>query len=153
MAAPILQHESRPLRRNDVLEGHAPFHLNFFCKRCSQFPSTYICICNRVRSVSFSDGEFRDHDIIFRDETDLVFCFLSCLVKFPALEANSWQTRAIECVFFSFFFPESYRFSIFSWSNAHTHTNKEGPNTRGKAERRQRYDLIRDMTWFVHRVN
>ena len=44
---------------------------------------------------------------------------------------------AIECVFFSFFFP-SYRFSIFSRSNAHTHTNKEGAKTCGKAKRRQR---------------
>ena len=80
--------------RNDVLEGHAPFHFNFFLQKMFarltlQFPSTYICICNRVRSVSFSDGEFRDRDMIFRDETDLVFCFLSCLVKFPALEVNS----------------------------------------------------------------
>ena len=46
-----------------------------------------------MRSVSFSDGGLRDRDIIFRDETDLVFCFLSCLVKFPELEANSWQRR------------------------------------------------------------
>ena len=53
-----------------------------------QFPSTYICICNHLRSVSYSDGEFRDRDVIFRDETDRVFCFLSCLVKFPALEVN-----------------------------------------------------------------
>ena len=44
---------------------------------------------------------------------------------------------AIECVSFFFFFS-SYRFSIFSRSNAHTHTNKEGAKTRGKAERRQR---------------
>ena len=52
-----------------------------------------------MRSVSFSDGGLRDRDII-RDrdiysemKTNLVFCFLSCLVKFPALEANSWQRR------------------------------------------------------------
>ena len=44
---------------------------------------------------------------------------------------------AIECVSFFLFFP-SYRFSIFSLSNGHTHTNKEGAKTRGKAERRQR---------------
>ena len=43
---------------------------------------------------------------------------------------------ANECVFFSIFFP-SYRFSIFSRSNAHTRTNKEGAKTHGKAERRQ----------------
>ena len=84
-----------------------------------------------------------DRDIIFRDETDLVFCFLGCVVTFPAREANSWRRRASSnpgnwvCVFFSFFSP-SYRFSIFSRSNAHTHTNKEGAKTRGKAERRQR---------------
>ena len=40
------------------------------------------------------------------------------------------------CLFFFFF--SSYRFSIFSRSNAHTHTNKEGAKTRGKAKRRQR---------------
>ena len=45
---------------------------------------------------------------------------------------------AIECVCVFFFFSPSYRFSIFSRSNAHTHTNKEGAKTRGKAERRQR---------------
>ena len=65
-----------------------------FARLILQFPSTYIYICNRVRSVSFSGGELSDRDIIFRDGTDLVFCFLSCLVKFPALEANSWQRRA-----------------------------------------------------------
>ena len=111
-----------------------------FARLTLQFLFTYICICNRVRSVSFSNGGLRDRDIIFRDETDLVFCFFSCLVKFPAREANSWRRRASPnpgnwvCVFFS----PSYRFSIFSRSNAHTHTNKEGAKTRGKAERRQR---------------
>ena len=41
-----------------------------------------------------SDGGLRDRDIIFRDQMDLVFCFLGCVVKFPAREANSWQRRA-----------------------------------------------------------
>ena len=101
--------------RNGVLGGHAPSHFNFFLQKMFarltlQFPSTYICICNRVRSVSFSDGEIRDRDMIFRDETDLAFCFLSCLVNIPALEANSWQRRASSnagnwvCLLF-FFFP------------------------------------------------
>ena len=49
-------------------------------------------------------------------------------------ESEYWQLS--ECLFS--FFPRSYRFSIFSRSNAHTHTNKEGAKTRGKAERRQR---------------
>ena len=47
-----------------------------------------------MRSVSFSDGGLRDRDIIFRDQMDLVFCFLGCVVKFPAREANSWRGRA-----------------------------------------------------------
>ena len=77
-------------------------------------------------------------------KTDLVFCFLSCLVKFPAREANSWRKRASSnpgnwvCVSYFSFFSPSYRFSIFSRSNPHTHTNKKGAKTRGKAERRQR---------------
>ena len=41
-----------------------------------------------MRSVSFSDGGLRDRDIIFRDERELVFCFLGCAVTFPAREAN-----------------------------------------------------------------
>ena len=50
-----------------------------------------------MRSVSFADGGLRDRDIIFRDETDLAFCFNSlaaCVVRFPAREANSWRRRA-----------------------------------------------------------
>ena len=116
-----------------------------FAQLTLQFLFTYIFICNRVRSVSFSNGGLRDCDIIFSNETDIahVFCFLSCLVKFPAREANSWRRRSSPnpgnwvCVFF-FFSSPSYSFSIFSRSNAHTHTNKEGAKTRGKAERRQR---------------
>ena len=114
-----------------------------FARLTLQFPFTYICICNRVRTVSFSDGGLRDRDIYSEMKTNLVFCFLSCLVKFPAHEANSWRRRASSnsgnwvYVFFPFFSP-SCRFSIFSRSNAHTHTNKEGAKTRGKAERRQR---------------
>ena len=73
---------------------------------------------------------------------DLVFCFISCLVKFRHAKLTAGgegrvRILAIECVSF-FFFSPSYRFSIFSRSNAHTHTNKEGAKTRGKAERRQR---------------
>ena len=113
-----------------------------FTRLTLQFPFTYICICNRVRTVSFSDG-VRDRDIYSEMKTNLVFCFLSCPVKFPAREANSWRRRASSnsgnwvCLF-SFLFPPSCRFSIFLRSNAHTHTNKEGAKRRVKAERRQR---------------
>ena len=51
------------------------FSAKMFARLTLQFLFTYICICNRVRSVSFSNGGLRDRDIIFRDETDLVFCF------------------------------------------------------------------------------
>ena len=124
------------LWRKDFLEGHAFFYFNFFCERwlhdsvTLQIPCTYICICNRVRSVPFSDGGLRDRDIIFKDETDLVFCFLSCLVKFPALEANSWQRRASS----NPGNPGVSSFSIFLRSNAHTHTKKES-KVRRHAER------------------
>ena len=42
----------------------------------------------------FSEDGLRDRDIIFRDQIDLVFCFLGCVVKFPAREANIWRRRA-----------------------------------------------------------
>ena len=48
--------------------------------------------------------------------------------RVPVLEIE------LVCVFFS----PSYHITIFSRSNAHTHTNKEGAKTGGKAERRQR---------------
>ena len=97
-----------------------------------------------MRSVSFSDGDLRDRDIIiFRDRNDLEFCFLGCVVKFQhgeqltAGEERRGQILAIECVSLFPFSPSS-RFSVFSRSNAHTHTNKEGAKTRGKAKLRQR---------------
>ena len=100
--------------RTDVLEGHTPFYLiNFFLQKMFarltlQFPFTNICICNRVRTVSFSDGGLRDRDIYSEMKTNLVFCFLSCLVKFPAREANSWRRSPSSnpgswvCLFFFF---------------------------------------------------
>ena len=44
------------------------FLQKMFARLTLQFPSAYICICNNVRSVSFSNGGLRDRDIIFRDE-------------------------------------------------------------------------------------
>ena len=80
-------------------------------------------LCARERDVWIRGS---DRDIIFRDETDLVFCFLGCVVTFPARESNSWRRRASShpgnwvCVFFSFFFP-SYRFCFF-YDQTHTLT-------------------------------
>ena len=87
------------------------FSAKMFERLTLQFLFAYICISNRVRSVSFSNGGLSDCDIIFRDETGLAhaYCFFSCLVKFPAREANSWRRRAGPNpgnwvgVFFSFF--------------------------------------------------
>ena len=111
--------------------------------------SFYLYLYLKAREKCFfSDGGLRDRDIIFRDETDLVFCFLGCVVTFPAREANSWRRRATSnpsnwvCVFFSFFsFPTVLAF-FFLRSNAHTHINKEKAKTCGKAERRQRVASI-----------
>ena len=63
------------------------------------------------------------------------FCFRHA--KLTAGGEERVRILAIECVSFLIFSP-SYRFSICSRSNAHTHTNKEGAKTRGKAERTQR---------------
>ena len=49
---------------------------------------------------------------------------------------------AIECLSFCLFFSPTYRLRVFLRSNAHTHINKEGAKTRGKAERRQRAALF-----------
>ena len=97
------------------------------------------CICNRVRSVSFSDGGLRDHS-----EMKLILYFVSLAAwltfrhaKLTAGGERRVRILAIESLsFFLFFFP-SHRFSIFSRSNSHTHTNKEGAKTHGRAERRQ----------------
>ena len=81
--------------------------LIFFCKRYLHDELhffTFICIWNRVRSVSFPDSGSRDRDIIFRDRTYLVFCFLGFLVKFQVREAN-------KCVYLS-----ANRFSM-AWEN------------------------------------
>ena len=49
------------------------FSAKMFARLTLQFLFTYICICSRVRSDSFSNGGLRDRDIIFRDETDFFF--------------------------------------------------------------------------------
>ena len=140
------------------------FLQKMFARLTLQFPCTYICICNRVRSVSFSDGEFHDHDIIFRDETDLVFCFLSCLVKFPALEANSWQRRASlnpgnwVCLSLAFFHDQTHTLT----QTRKVRTHAERP--KGDREQFASLDfwikcftrgvhLVSNMIWFVHRIN
>ena len=89
-------------------------------------------------------------DIIFRDETDFVFCFLGCVAWLGFRHANLTaggeervRILAIACVSFSLVFlslPTVLAFFFcffFLRSNAHTHINKEGANTLGKAERRQ----------------
>ena len=63
-----------------------------------------------MRSVSFSDGGLRDRDIIFRDETDLYFVSLAAWLSFLHAKLTAGgegrvRILAIECVFFSFFFP------------------------------------------------
>ena len=60
---------------------------------------------------------------------------------------------AIECVSFFLFFPHPTALAFF---HAHTHTNKEGAKTNGKAERRQRavrFTRFLDYTRGVHLVS
>ena len=62
-------------------------------------------------------------DITFRDRMCFVFCFLGCVVKFQAREANSWPRSAssnpgnrvcVLFVFLSFLFLSLPTFSSFS---------------------------------------
>ena len=76
---------------------------------------------------------------IFKDETDLVFCFFSCLVKFPARKANSWRRRASPnpgnraCVFFSFFpLP-----TVLAFFHDQTHTVTQTKKVRRHTERQK----------------
>ena len=89
-----------------------------------------------MRSVSFSDAGLRDRDIIFRDERDLAFCFLGCVVKFPTREANSWRRKARSnpgnrvCISFSFFpFLPFWRF-FFTIKLTHSHKQGRCEDTR-----------------------
>ena len=104
--------------RRGVLEGHAPFQVPytiiFFSAKgictinltVSFYLYLYLKPCEKCfffrRSVTSSWQ-------IFRDEKDLVVCFLGCVVKFPAREANSWRRKAGSnpgnwvCIFFPFF--------------------------------------------------
>ena len=63
-----------------------------------------------MRSVSFSNGELRDRDIIFRDETDVVFCFLAAGLSFRHSKLTVGaegrvRILAVEYVSFFPFFP------------------------------------------------
>ena len=137
MAAPILHHKSLPLR---CFEGSpAPFCFNFFsakdiCTINFTFFLPLFTFETKWEVFFFiSDCGSRDRDIIFRDRRYLVFCFLGCVVKFQAREANnSWRRSTSSnpcnwvCVFFLFlsflffFFP-----SYFSRSNAHRHSHNQ----------------------------
>ena len=78
-----------------------PSTLIFFCKRSLKFPFTYICICIRVRSVSFSDGGLRDHDIQRWNGSCILFPLAAWLsFRHSKLTAggegrdfNSWKNR------------------------------------------------------------
>ena len=107
--------------RKDFLEGHASFYFNFFCKRwlhasvTLQFPCTYICISNRVRSVSFSDGGLRDRDIIFGKMTQILyFVSLAAWSSFRHLKLTAGRegrVRILEilaCLLLAFFYDQTH---------------------------------------------
>ena len=113
MAAPILQHESRPLKKRCFGRSRSllfnKYFLQMFALLTLQSPFTHICICNHLSGVSFQKVSRVIVTQYSEVKMDLVFCFLSCLVKFPVHEANSWWRRESSnpgnwvCVFFSFF--------------------------------------------------
>ena len=110
----VLHHESRPLKKNCF---GTPFCFNFFLPNTfSQltlqvFFFTFICVRNRARSVSFSDGGFCGRDIIQRSN-------VSFILALETNRSNSWRRSAStypvswECVFFFSFFL-SFFLSLF----------------------------------------
>ena len=113
-----------------------------FTRLTLQFPFTYICVSNRVRSVSFSDGGLRDRDIIFRNRILYFFFSLAAWLSFRHAKLTAGgegrvPILAIECVFY--FFSPSYTVLAFFHDQTHTLTQtRKVAKTRGKAERRQR---------------
>ena len=114
----VLHHESRPLKKNCF---GTPFCFNFFLPNTfarltlQVFFFTFICIRNRARIVSFSDGGFCDRDIIQRSN-------VSFILALETNRSNSWwgstSTYPVnwECVL-SFFLPFFFLLSdsIFSF--------------------------------------
>ena len=87
--------------------------LIFFCKRYLHVKRHFLKILFAFETVSEvfpfqTVGRVIVPDIIFRGRTCLVFCFLGCVVKFQAREANSWPRSASSnpgnrvCVLFVF---------------------------------------------------
>ena len=77
--------------RKDVLEGHAPFYLiNFFCTiNFTVSVYLYLYLQPREKRVFFRRW-------FSEMKTDLVFSFLSCLVKFPSSETQGQIVGARE---------------------------------------------------------
>ena len=111
----VLHHESRPLKKNCF---GTPFCFNFFLPNTfarltlQVFFFTFICIRNRARSVSFSDGGFCDRDIIQRSN-------VSFILALETNRSNSWRRSTStypvnwECVFSSAFFLSVFFFFSF----------------------------------------
>ena len=122
MAAPILYHESRSLKvtissaliffLQKIIEGLTSLFLPLFA-----FETAW--------EFSFSDGGSRDRDII----SWLVFCFLGCLVKFQAREANSWRRSASNWVCLLFLY-----FLLLAFFHNQTHTFKQEETRKGWKE-------------------
>ena len=121
--------------RKDVLEGHAPFYYLIFSAKdvCSiNFTvSFYLYLYLQPREKCFFFRQWITwwwHNI---QGWKWILYFVSLAVwlsfrhaKLTAVGEGRVRILAIECAFFYFFLFASYRFSIFSRSNAHTHTNK-----------------------------
>ena len=132
----ILHHEIRPLKKRWFGRSHSLLLYIFSAKDICTISVTFfcfvlfcffwgvrVCACDIYIYIIFlfqTMGRVIVPDIIFRDRTCLVFCFLCCVVKFQAREAikqlvekrwlASWQwSLCAFCLsFFLFFFFPSY---------------------------------------------
>ena len=109
--------------RKDVLKGHAPFYFYLYL----HLKPREKCFFFR-RWVAWSW-----HNIQRSTVSCIKFVSLAFLVKLQAHEANNWRRSKFVC-FFSFFLPT---FSIFAWSNEHTHTNKGGAREETRKGRKE----------------
>ena len=119
-------------------------HLIIFIEKALIFSAKDVCTINFTVSfylyLYLQPRENCDHDIYSEMKTNLVFCFLSCLVKFPVREANSWRRRAsrilaeLSVSFFLFF----SLLAVLTFFHDQMHTLTQTRKVRRDAERPKR---------------
>ena len=136
MAEPILQHESRLLKKRCFARSRSLllnyfFLQKMFARLTLQSPFTYICICNRVRSVSFF------WRWVQRWKRILYFVSLAAWLSFQHAKLTAGgegrvRILAIECVSLLLFFPLR---TVLAFFHDQTHTLTQTRKVRRHAER------------------